>query len=519
MSMFLSNHKSTISLSIAILFCSLRFASPTLAEKPSVKIGSKGFTESVVLGELIGHLARDAGADVVHRSELGGTQVLWTALLVGDIDVYVDYTGTIREELLAEAIKSGKPIRSEKEMREELAGKKVIMSERLGFNNTYALGMRDALAEKLEIKTISDLKKHPELKMGFSDEFMERHDGWHQLAERYQLPHKQIRTMDHNLAYRGLEHDAIQVTDLYTTDAEIDFYSLRTLDDDLGFFPMYYAVMLMRDDLPTRAPEVAKSILRLQGLIEPEKMSNMTARVRLDRVAEGVAAGDYLRETLKIDVKAPSTSATAQWGRFAQRLAKTTMEHLFLVITSLSLAMIVAIPLGIAASRNETLSQIVLGVVGVIQTLPSMALLVFMIPIFGLGATPAIAALFFYSLLPIVRNTYSGLTQIPVAILESAQVLGLERSARLKLVELPLALPSILSGIKTAAVINVGTATIGALIGAGGYGAPILTGIRLSSIPLILQGAVPAALLAIVVQFGFGMIEKRLVSPGLRIKS
>ena len=181
--------------------------------------------------------------------------------------------------------------------------------------------------------------------------------------------------------------------------------------------------------------------------------------------------------------------------------------------------MIVAIPLGIAASRNETLSQIVLGVVGVIQTLPSMALLVFMIPIFGLGAIPAIAALFFYSLLPIVRNTYSGLTQIPVAILESAQVLGLEKSARLKLVELPLALPSILSGIKTAAVINVGTATIGALIGAGGYGAPILTGIRLSSIPLILQGAVPAALLAIVVQFGFGMIEKRLVSPGLRIKS
>ena len=335
--MLFSNHKSTISLWIAILFCSLRFASPTLAEKPLVKIGSKGFTESVVLGELIGHLARDAGADVVHRSELGGTQVLWTALLVGDIDVYVDYTGTIREELLAEAIKSGKTDSKRKGNARRTSRQESDYVRTAWLQQHVCTGMRDALAEKLEIKTISDLKKHTELKMGFSDEFMERHDGWHQLAERYQLPHKQIRTMDHNLAYRGLEHDAIQVTDLYTTDAEIDFYSLRTLDDDLGFFPMYYAVMLMRDDLPTRAPEVAKSILRLQGLIEPEKMSNMTARVRLDRVAEGVAAGDYLRETLKIDVKAPSTSATAQWGRFAQRLAKTTMEHLFLVITSLSL--------------------------------------------------------------------------------------------------------------------------------------------------------------------------------------
>ncbi len=139
-----------------------------------------------------------------------------------------------------------------------------------------------------------------------------------------------------------------------------------------------------------------------------------------------------------------------------------------------------------------------------------------MIPIFGLGSIPAIAALFFYSLLPIVRNTYAGIQQIPTATRESAEVLGLDEKSKLWLVELPLALPSILSGIKTAAVINVGTATIGALIGAGGYGAPILTGIRLSSVPLILQGAIPAAVMAVAVQFGFGMLERSLVSPGLR---
>jgi osmoprotectant transport system permease protein len=242
----------------------------------------------------------------------------------------------------------------------------------------------------------------------------------------------------------------------------------------------------------------------------------MTARVRLDRQLETNAAADFLNQKFHLGIDVQATDNMAYWSRFLRRLAKNTFEHLFLVGISLTLAILVAIPLGILAARNETFAQVVLGIVGVIQTLPSMALLVFMIPLFGLGAIPAIAALFFYSLLPIVRNTYGGLTQIPVATRESAEVLGLGKRAKLRLVELPLALPSILSGIKTAAVINVGTATIGALIGAGGYGAPILTGIRLSSISLILQGAVPAAILALLVQFGFSFLEYRLVSPGLR---
>ncbi len=488
----------------------------TLADKPRISVGSKAFTESVVLGELICHLARDQGAVADHRAELGGTQFLWQAMVTGDIDVYVDYTGTIREELLAEVIKSGVEIRSEADMREALAKMHVRMSDRLGFNNTYALGMRDATAEKLGIKMISDLRDHPELKFAFSDEFMERKDGWRPLAEKYKLPQKRVRTMDHNLAYRGLEHDAIQLTDLYTTDAEIEFYKLRTLEDDQGYFPTYYAVMLMRDDLEQRAPEIVKSILRLENLIQPASIVSMTAKVRLDRQMETNVAAGFLRDELKLDIPLKSTSVSSEWMRVLGRLAKTTYEHLFLVLISLSMAIVVAVPLGIISARNENIGNTVLGVVGVIQTLPSMALLVFMIPLFGLGALPAIAALFFYSLLPIVRNTYTGLTQIPQATRESALVIGLDRRARLRLVELPLALPSIVAGIKTAAVINVGTATIGALIGAGGYGSPILTGIRLSSISLILQGAIPAAVLAIVVQFGFGWIEKRFVSPGLR---
>jgi osmoprotectant transport system permease protein len=503
---------------ILAIFLSMFVAAQAQSDETVVRVGSKGFTESVVLGELISHLARDAGNKAEHRAELGGTQVLWNALVDGDLDVYVDYTGTIRDELLAKVISQGTSVHSESDMRDELAKQGIHMSDRLGFNNTYALGMREKLAESLKIKKISDLRDHPELQFAFSDEFMERRDGYRPLAKLYRLPQESVRTMDHNLAYRGLEHNAIQVTDLYTTDAEIQFYNLRLLEDDKGYFPTYYAVLLMRKDLEQRAPKAWKSILRLENAIEPNQMIAMTAKVRLDRQAEMNVAADFLNENLGLKIVVDKPSELVLIGK---RLFKTTTEHLLLVVISLTLAILTSVPLGILAARNENMGQAILAIVGVIQTLPSMALLVFMIPLFtvlgfgGLGPAPAIAALFFYSLLPIVRNTYTGLTQIPQSIKESAMVLGLGERARLKLVELPLALPSILAGIKTAAVINVGTATIGALIGAGGYGAPILTGIRLFHISLLLQGAIPAAILALLVQFGFGVLEKRFVSPGL----
>ncbi len=485
--------------------------------KPKIRVGSKSFTESVILGDLLGHLATQAGAEVEHLSELGGTQVLWKALVKGDIDAYVDYTGTI-QELLAKLVEPGVELRTEGDMRDAMGKMNIVMTDRIGFNNTYALGMQEATAEKLGITKISDLREHPELKFGISDEFMERNDCWRQLPAKYRLPHKDVRTMDHNLAYRGLEHNSIQVTDLYTTDAEIEFYRLRVLEDDKGFFPTYYSVILMRKDLAERAPKVAAAFLQLENAIDSKAMTSMTAKVRLDRKLETNVAAEFLNEKMHLSIPYQGIGPMAEWKRFLGRFTKTTLEHLFLVAISLSLAIATAIPLGILSARNEAFGQTILGVVGVIQTLPSMAILVFMIPVFGLGAYPAIAALFFYSLLPIVRNTYAGLTQIPKATIESADVLGLGRRARLWLVELPLALPSILSGIKTAAVINVGTATIGAFIGAGGYGSPILTGIRLSSIPLILQGAVPAALLALLVQYGFSIVERRFVSPGLQTR-
>jgi len=202
------------------------------AQAPQVGIGSKSFTESVILGEVLSHLAKNTGAQVRHRAELGGTQILWQALITGEIDAYVDYTGTIREEILADAAREGTKIESEGDMRNALAARKVVMSERVGFNNTYALGMRRSIAQRLGITKISDLKNHPELELGFSDEFVERKDGWRPLKEKYGLPHTRIKVMDHNLAYRGLEKDSIQVADLYTTDPEVKYYDLLALEDD-----------------------------------------------------------------------------------------------------------------------------------------------------------------------------------------------------------------------------------------------------------------------------------------------
>jgi osmoprotectant transport system permease protein len=228
-------------------------------------------------------------------------------------------------------------------------------------------------------------------------------------------------------------------------------------------------------------------------------------------------AASFLQSQIDPSIVVPPVDAHAQWRRMEQRLVRTTREHLFLVTVSLLAAIAVALPLGVVSYRRPKLGNVILGVVGVIQTLPSMALLVLMIPFFGLGAWPAIVTMFLYSLLPIVRNTATGLRENPSSVHQSALALGLPSLARLWRVELPMSSRSILSGIKTAAVINVGTATIGALIGAGGYGQPILTGVRLANLNLILQGAIPAAIMALLAQGFFGAAERWLVPRGLRL--
>jgi osmoprotectant transport system permease protein len=474
--------------------------------KPAVRLGSKTFTESVILGEVGRLLIHEAGTPAVHRRELGGTQVLFHALEADELDVYPEYTGTIAGEILA-----GQKIQGEDALRATLAGRGVLMSRPLGFNDTYAIGVREPVAARLGLVSMSDLRRHPNLKFGFSNEFMERADGWPGMRDRYGLPQRDVRGLDHDLAYRALESDEIQATDLYTTDAEINAYRLRVLRDDLGFFPNYECVWLYRSDLPTRSPTALAALARLEGRVTAAEMAALNARAKLDRVPEEQVAADFLAAEFGIEAAVRSET-------FAGKLLRRLGEHLGLVAISLAAGILVAIPLGIVAARFPRAGSVILGAASVIQTIPSLALLVFMIPWLGIGAKPALAALFLYSLLPMVRNTVTGLSDIPSSLRESAEALGLPPGARLARIELPLASRAILAGIKTAAVINVGTATIGALIGAGGFGQPILTGIRRDDLSMILfEGAIPAALLALAVQGAFDLAEQFLVPRGLRL--
>ena len=472
-----------------------------------ITVGSKAFTESVILGEMLRHLAQHAGADAMHQRQLGGTRVLWNALLSGEIDAYPEYTGTLLQEILVR-----ENLQTEAELRQALAAHGLRMTGSLGFNNTYAIGVKQSLARERNLRNISDLRSHPELVFGFGNEFMDRADGWPGLQQHYQLPQQNVRGLDHDLAYRGIDAGTLQVIDLYATDAEIDYYQLLTLEDDLNFFPVYDAVIVYRAALEQRVPEVVTQFRRLAGTIDAATMSTMNAQVKLNAQPDSVVAAAFLERAFDLEL---DNRVTTAWQRFWQH----TVEHLILVGISLSAAIVLAIPLGILAAHSVRTGQVVLGVAAIIQTIPSLALFVFMIPLLGIGGPPAVVALFLYSLLPIIRNTYSGLQDIPPAIVESAQALGLPPRARLRIVELPLATRSILAGIKTSAVINVGTATLSALIGAGGYGQPILTGIRLDDMGLILQGAVPAAILALLVQGLFELVERGLLPKALRVQS
>ena len=481
-------------------------------EEDAVKVGSKKFTESVILGELLKHVIESTGRTAVHRAELGGTRILFNALRSGDLDAYPEYTGTISQEILA-----GRNLSGEAEIRAALREMGIVMTAPLGFNNTYALGMKKDRAAAVGVGSISDLRDHPELRFGFTNEFMDRSDGWPNLRDAYALPQKNVRGLDHDIAYRALASGDIDVMDLYSTDAEIKYYDLQVLSDDAKHFPLYDAVVLYRADLEERAPRVVAAFRALEGRIPEADMIAMNALAKIDKQPEGRVAADFANSRLGLAARFEAETAV-------QRIMRYTKGHLFLVSVSMLAAVVVAIPLGIVAVQRPAAGQVILAVAGIIQTIPALALLVVMMAplralgLPGIGNFPAIVALFLYSLLPIIRNTFTGLRGLSPEIRESAAALGLSAGARLRLIELPLASSMILAGIKTATVINVGFATLGALVGSDGFGQPILTGIRRDDYGTILEGALPAAVLALLVQGLFELAERFLVPRGLRLK-
>ena len=388
------------------------------------------------------------------------------------------------------------------------------MSRPIGFNNTYGLGVTRATAERLKLAKVSDLVNHPELRVGVSNEWAGRADGWPAVKSAYGLPQSDITAVDHELLYGAIGAGQLDVIEVYTTDGKIPVNDIVVLADDRGFFPKYEAVMLWREDLGKTRPAVITAWRKLEYAIDEPTIVAMNKRVAVDRAAEATVAADFARERFG-DAAASLGDAVETRGH---RLLRTTGQHLLLVGVAMLLGVLVAIPLGVWAAKDRTVGRGVLPVVGVIQTIPALALLAFMVPIplLGLSARSAIAALFLYSLLPMVRNTHSGLTGIAGPVRESAEALGLTAWQRLRRVELPLAMPAILAGIKTSAVICVGFATLGAFIGAGGYGEQIINGLRLARNDLILEGAVASAVLALVVQFGLDALTRVFVPRVLR---
>jgi osmoprotectant transport system permease protein len=490
--------RSALFLPMLLLFLN---ATLCFAANP-VLIGSKKFTESYVLGEIAKRTLNETGIRSEHRQGMGGTIILWEALRGGQIDVYPEYTGTIAQEIL----KTERQL-SVQEIRDALTKFGVGMTEPLGFNNTYALVMRRNEAQRLGIRTIGDLGKHPELKIGLTHEFLDRRDGWQPLRQRYSLRQLNIIGIDHALGYAALAKGSIDVKDAYSTDAKIAENDLVALADNFDFFPKYDAVFLFRTSL---RDDAIAALRGLAGTLDEARM------VRLNAAAERTK--NYTKAANLYFQNSAGSTVTAGES-FWQKLARWTLRHLELAGFSLLLSVITGIPLGIFASRGGAIGNTILGFAGVMQTVPSLALLALLVPLpfFGISVRTAITALFLYGLLPIVRNTASGLQDIPRSLRESAIALGLTPAARLWRIYLPMASRSILSGIKTSAVINVGTATLAALIGAGGYGEPILSGLNLNDHVTILEGAIPAALLALIVQWSFDLLDRIFIPKGLRL--
>jgi osmoprotectant transport system permease protein len=485
----------TLAAVIALLAC----AAASAADAPLV-VGSKRFTESYILGEIVAQTARQQGP-AEHRQGLGNTAVVFEALKAGAIDVYPEYLGTLDAEILKHPHPTDLAT-----LRRELAPLGLGVGVPLGFANGYALAVTEAQAQRLGLSRIADLRAHPELALGLSHEFLGRADGWPGLARRYGLPQQPVG-IDHGVAYEALAAGRIAVTDIYSTDAKIASLGLRVLDDDAGYFPRYDAVLLYRLDAAQRFPAAWRAVLGLEGRITPAAMIRMNGEAEL----HGRPFADIARDFVQ-----PQRAAASRRAGFADRLlgddlGRLTREHLTLVLLAVLGASAVGIPLGAAAAAVPRMEQAVMALVGLLQTVPSLALFAALIPLLGrIGTVPALVALSLYALLPIVRNTTTGLAGVPEGLRSAGTALGLTRWQRWRHVELPLAAPVILAGVKTAAVITVGTATIAAFIGAGGFGERIATGLALNDHAALLAGALPAAALALLTQAAFELGERLL---------
>jgi osmoprotectant transport system permease protein len=502
---------------------------PLVGQAAPVIVASKPFGESYLLAEMFAQVLESRGIAVVRRPGLGSTEITFGALRAGAIDVYPEYTGTGLLAVLQETLPAGELA----DPRRVFAHVSTTFESRynvrwlppLGFENTFAMAVRRETAEKHSLRTLSDLAKvSAQLTGGFSPDFVGRSDGLAGLTLAYGpgIRPSDVRPLLPALKYQALASGSVDVIDAFSTDGLLERYDLVVLDDDRHFFPPYEAAALIGQRAAGR-PEVISALTLLSGKLDEPRMRALNRRVEVDGAAVASVAADSLRDLGLVGATKPgpagadaSTGSSRSflaylWERSAL-IARLSLRHLVLVAGALVAATLVALPVGLALERVRRVAEPALAALGVLQTIPSIALLAFMVPVFGIGVTPALIALWLYALFPIARGTYTGVRDADPAAVEAAEALGMTPAQRLVKVRLPLAAPVIMAGVRTAAVITVGAATLAAFIGAGGLGEPIVTGLALADTRMILSGALPAAALALVVDGVLALVE-RAVAP------
>lgn len=516
----------------AMLALTLCASARVIAQSPPAPIivASKPFGESYILAEMFAQLLEAHDIAVTRRPGLGATDVAFAALRSNAIDVYPEYSGTGLQVILKDTL----PAATMADAQAVFAHVQRASVERfgvrwlpsLGFENTYAIAVLPATALRLKLQTLTDLAREKRtLSGGMTADFIAGADGLPALKTVYGLQLRDVRPLAPALKYQALIAGAVDVIDGYSTDGLLARYKLVVLEDDRHVFPPYDASAVVSPRVAAGRPDVIAALTLLSGRIDAVAMRALNSRVEVDRTDVRVVAHDALASlgllastagTSRATLAAPVNFPGYLWSQRAT-IASLALRHLILVSVALLAAALIAIPIGLLLERSRQLAEPVIRALGVLQTIPSLALLAFMIPLLGIGVVPALVAMFLYAMYPIARNTFSGVRDADPSAIEAAEALGATPVQRLLLVRLPLAAPMIMAGVRTAAVLTVGAATLAAFIGAGGLGEPIVTGLALADTRMILSGALPAAMLALLVDGVLALVE-RAVTPAYRMR-
>lgn len=519
---------------VVALACWSVMAVPVRAQDPAVArpvvVGSKPFGESYLLAELFAQILEARGLRVTRTFGLGGTEIVFPALQQGAIDVFPEYTGSGLLVILKAPMATDPAAVFGTVSREFAARYDARWLAPLGFENTYAMSVRTEMAARLGLRTLSDAARvSGQLRAGFTADFIGLPDGLPALRRTYGLAPKSVSALAPALKYQALVAGDVDIIDAYSTDGLLDRYPLTVLADDRRVFPPYDAAAVVRGALARDQPAAVAALGELSGRIDVARMRRLNAQVEV----EGRAVAEVARAALADlglvtprsdaapgvpsavpagDAAAPSFAAYL-WAR-RQAIAAMSVRHLWLAGVSLAAAIVVGVGLGLVLAHRRGAEAATRGI-GLLQTIPGIALLAFMLPVLGIGVVPAMVALFLYSLYPIVRGTVTGVREADRSAVEAAVALGMTRRQVLTWVQVPLAVPIIMAGVRTAAVANVGTATLAAFVGGGGLGDPIVAGLALADTRMILSGAVPAAVLAVMVDLVLARAQRALTPAGL----